>query len=134
MSQFVLNCNGVCLNNWQTFVRRVYEVIISQFLIRGTPASAMFTPLDIMDLTRIELVSPQCECGVLPLDHRPLPMSNGVKMRCIVTILQALVKILAGERMPRNTVLLWAPEKYLMPYRKKSGISFEARGNRGYQR
>ena len=24
-----------------------------------------------VDLRRIELLSPQCECGALPLDHRP---------------------------------------------------------------
>ena len=52
------------------------------------PGPRQPAPLDIyVDLGRIELPSPQCECGVLPLYYKP-----------------------KGEgRMPRNTVLLWAP-------------------------
>ena len=38
---------------------------------RGGDAGRVFD----MDLTRIELVSPQCECGVLPLYYRP-PSQN----------------------------------------------------------
>ena len=36
----------------------------------------------VVDLARIELASRQCECRVLPLDHRPqdLILSDGVKM------------------------------------------------------
>ena len=43
---------------------------------RGTRDSAMFTLLDIsVDLRGIEPLPPQCECGVLPLNYRPV-LSN----------------------------------------------------------
>lgn len=44
-----------------------------------------------VDLGRIELPSPQCECDVLPLNHRPFfPFGVGVKMPCNTTLLRAL--------------------------------------------
>lgn len=39
-----------------------------------------------VDSRRIELLSPQCECDVLPLYYKPL-ISNGVKMPCTATVL-----------------------------------------------
>ncbi len=57
------------------------------------PASATCPPTILVDLARIELASPQCECGVLPLDHRPDKQAYGGRVK-----------------MPRNTTLLWAPK------------------------
>ena len=35
--------------------------------------------LNEMDLSRIELLSPQCECDVLPLYYRPsIPLTNNI--------------------------------------------------------
>ena len=38
-----------------------------------------FVSLNNVDLGRIELPSQQCECYVLPLNHRPLVVSRGIE-------------------------------------------------------
>ncbi len=39
-----------------------------------------------LDLARIELASPQCECGVLPLYYKPATSAG--RMRCFIIALQ----------------------------------------------
>ena len=51
--------------------------------------------LFLVDLGRIELPPPQCECGVLPLNHKPVPSLRSVKFK----IQNSKFKIILSERL-----------------------------------